>query len=98
MIYLNNEDLKKALEEFHRVIKEKGILFVSFKEGEGSEELIESFSSDHPRFYNYQTANSVRSFLEKSGFKPTEVFVVNEKERFGKDKRDLNWVYAFARK
>jgi SAM-dependent methyltransferase len=98
LLHLNNEDLEKALREFNRVLKEEGVLFASFKEGKGSEDKVESFSSDYPRFFNYQTAESVGSLVKEAGFKSSEVFVINEREKFGNNKRDLNWVYAFAKK
>lgn len=98
LLHLNKDDIRKSLREFYRVLKTKGILFVSFKEGEGSEEKLETFSSDYPRFFNYQTRESLVKLLNETGFRLLEIYIVNEKERFGKDKRDLNWVYSFSTK
>jgi ubiquinone/menaquinone biosynthesis C-methylase UbiE len=98
LLHLKKDDLRKTLKEFYRVLKEKGILYVSFKEGKGEKELVESFTNKYPRFYSYQTINNVKSMLKEANFKLIEAYTVNERERFGKDKRDLNWICAFARK
>jgi len=34
--------------------------------------------------------------LTQAGFVLRQGYTVNERERFGPDKRDLNWVYCFA--
>ncbi|WP_431043053.1 class I SAM-dependent methyltransferase [Streptomyces sp. P1-3] len=97
LLHLKDEHVKEALSEFHRVLRPGGALFVSFKEGEGEEEFVESFSADAARFFRYQTADRVRRLLDTTGFAGPDVRVVNERKRYGAGHRDLNWVTAYAR-
>ncbi|MCQ1575860.1 class I SAM-dependent methyltransferase [Streptomyces parvus] len=97
LLHLKDEHVRDALGEFHRVLRPGGALFVSFKEGQGEEEIVESFSADAARFFRYQTADRVRGMLEAAGFADPDVRVVNELERYGPGHRDLNWLSAYAR-
>lgn len=96
LLHLNDEDIKATLGEILRVLKPGGVLAVSFKEGRGSGEILEPFSTDLARFYTFQTTESLNKLLSKAGFVVKDNTRLNERERFGPDKRDLNWVWAFA--
>ncbi|MFF8831613.1 class I SAM-dependent methyltransferase [Streptomyces sp. NPDC015131] len=98
LLHLKDEDVRTALAEFHRVLRPGGALFVSFKEGEGEEEIVESFSADTARFFRYQTAERVDVMLRSAEFTGVDVRVVNERERYGPGHRDLDWVTAYAQK
>lgn len=98
LLHLKDEDIIRALKEFNRVLKKNGILCTSFKEGVGSEEKIESFSSDNSRFFNYQTRETVEKLIQEAGLISKEIYLVNERKIHGSDKRDLNWIYSFLRK
>ncbi|MBB5935442.1 class I SAM-dependent methyltransferase [Streptomyces zagrosensis] len=97
LLHLKDEHVATALSEFSRVLRTGGALFVSFKEGEGEEEFVESFSADAARFFRYQTAGRVRGLLEAAGFAGPDVRIVNERERYGPGHRDINWLTAYAR-
>lgn len=98
LLHLNPEDLKISLKGILRVLKNKGILYCSFKKGEGSKEVLESFSSNNSRFYTFLTGENLNKLLEETGFKVIETYEVNERERFGPTKRDLIWVHSFSKK
>jgi len=98
LLHLTDEDIKRALDEFNRVLVPRGVIFMSLKEGEGEEELIEKFSSNSARYYNYHTTETVRKLVESSDLKVAKLYTINEREKWGEDKRDLNWVYCFAAK
>ena len=98
LLHLNDDDIKKALREFNRVLAPEGIIFMSLKEGEGEEELLEKFSSNSARYYNYHTVDTIRGLVEASGLRVVKIYTINEREKWGPDKRDLNWVYCFATK
>ncbi len=96
LLHLNDEDIEQALREFNRVLVAGGAICISFKEGEGTEQLVEKFSSNGARFYNYKTLTSTQEMLREAGFEVKQSYVLNERARFGADKRDLNWVYCFG--
>ena len=96
LLHLNDEDIRLTLKEISRVLKLGGVLAVSFKEGSGSKEVLETFSTDLVRFYTFQTIESLNTLLGEAGFMVKDNTRLNERERFGSDKRDLNWVWAFA--
>lgn len=98
LLHLKDDDMRKALSEFSRVLLPGGVVFISVKEGTGDEEFVEKFSSNSARYFNYQTLDSVRAMVEQSGLDITKIYIMNERERWGADKRNLNWVYCFAKK
>ncbi|ANP49519.1 SAM-dependent methyltransferase [Streptomyces griseochromogenes] len=98
LLHLRDDHVRVALSEFHRVLRPGGALFVSFKEGEGEEEFVESFSADAARFFRYQTADRVHGLLADAGFVRPVVRAVNERERYGEGHRDLTWLTAYAHK
>ena len=98
LLHLNDEDIVKALKEFYRVLKPGGTLFVSFKKGEGTQEVLEAFSSEASRFYNSKTIEPLRSILQEIGFGDIDAYYINEQELFGPDKRDLDWLHCFSTK
>jgi len=98
LLHLNDRDVTKALREFYRVLKPGSTLFVSFKKGEGTQEVLETFSSEAARFYNFKTIKTLTALLKKSGFTNIDAYDVNERDRFGPHKRDLDWVHCFSTK
>jgi len=98
LLHLKDVDVQTALAEFYRVLKPGGAVCISFKEGKGEQEVMEMFSSDQSRFYNFKTMDDTVALLEQQGFALRKQYILNERERFGEDKRDLNWVYCFATK
>ncbi len=98
LLHLNDNDIEKALKEFHRVLKQHGTLFISFKKGEGTKEVVEAFSSEAARFYNFKTTETTTAILEAAGFADIDAYYINEQDLFGPDKRDLEWVHCFSTK
>ena len=98
LLHLKDRDVASAFAEFFRILAPGGALFVSFKEGEGEEQIVERFSSDSARFYRYQTVQQVAAMLREAGFEVAAVDRSNEFERFGPGYRDLTWIHAYATK
>lgn len=71
---------------------------VSFKEGKGQREFVENLTSTQLRYYSYKTKSEIETTLRKTGFRIIKSYTLNEREIFGPDKRDLNWIYCFERK
>jgi ubiquinone/menaquinone biosynthesis C-methylase UbiE len=98
LLHLNQADLAKALQEIKRVLVARGVVALSFKKGEGEKEVLETFSSELARYYNFQTQNSLNALLANAGFVVRRSHDINEQERFGPHKRNLDWVWSFATK
>ncbi len=98
LLHLNDEDVGMALKEFNRVLVPGGVVLISFKEGSGQREFVESLTSTQSRYYNYKTQAEVETMLQAAGFTVQTSYVLNEREVFGPDKRDLNWIYSFGAK
>jgi SAM-dependent methyltransferase len=98
LLHLNDEDVTRAVKEIRRVLMPGGAVCISFKEGQGSGEVAETFTTDKSRFYNFKSMNEVKDILVGNGFSVKKSYILNERERFGKDKRDLNWIYCFGLK
>ena len=98
LLHLNNEDILRALKEFRRVLIAGGVACLSFKEGTGEEEFVENFSSESARYFNYQTESTLKPMFEKAGLTIIKIYVFNEREQYGPDKRDLNWIKCFVTK
>jgi ubiquinone/menaquinone biosynthesis C-methylase UbiE len=96
LLHLDDTDLMRALQEFWRVLKPGGVAFVSFKKGEGTQEITERFSSNAARFFNFKIREAMTTVLREAGFTSIETYYVNEREIFGPDKRDLDWLNCFA--
>lgn len=98
LLHLNDDDMKIALVELRRILKTNGALCCSLKKGEGEDTFVENFSSNSERYFNYKTIESFESLIKEAGFEIISSHYLNERERYGKDKRDLDWLYTYARK
>lgn len=98
LLHLKDEDLEIALKELARILKPKGVLAITFKKGNGTKVIVDKFSSDSERFYNFQTHESLLTKLEKAGLQEVDWFYINEREMFGPNVRDLTWLYSYSKK
>ncbi len=98
LLHLSDEDMARALDEFHRILKPNGVLAVSLKKGEGTQQFVEKFSSNSERFFNFKTHEAFLGLLSKANLYEIAWHYLNERERYGQDKRDLDWLYSFSKK
>jgi len=61
-------DIYKILEELKRILKDKGILYISVKEGQGSEIKKEETYNNEPRPFSYYTFTEIEEEIRRAGF------------------------------
>lgn len=88
LLHVPNEELPDVLGKLRKALKNKGILYVSFKYGEGRKQRGDRTFSDF-------TEESVKVLLNNAGFEVIESGITSD-IRPGRD--DEKWVNAIARK
>jgi ubiquinone/menaquinone biosynthesis C-methylase UbiE len=90
------EDVKRALNEFHRVLKPGGQLYLLVKKQTSREKtaVVSDSLSNHERFFRYYTENELTNFLKGSGYTLEEI----ETEADVHGREEIKWIKVFARK
>lgn len=88
---LEDDDVKKALHQMYKVLKPKGIIYISVMEGQGQEVINDPRFENSPRYYNKFTPEKIRSLLEKENFKILKI-------RIDETSHEKTWVEVFAEK
>jgi len=89
-LHTSREDLKKALKEFYRVLKEEGILYIAVVEGEGEREIKKKKYQNEPRTYVFYKKEELEKYLNESNFKIISSEINSDKGKL--------WLEAFAKK
>lgn len=77
LMHLPKSMLKSALSEVRRVLKNKGIFFLSLREGVGEKiERIERYDNK-PRFFAYYKEKEIKKHLEELNFKIIQISLYN---------------------
>jgi ubiquinone/menaquinone biosynthesis C-methylase UbiE len=89
-------DVKSALSEFYRVLKNEGYLYVLVKKQNGEEKtaVVSDSLSNHNRFFRYYTEEELQTLLEEVGFTITEV--KTEEDVHGRN--EVTWLKLLAKK
>ncbi len=89
--------IEQALQEFNRVLKKQGIIFVFVKQKLGKEKtaVVSDKLSNHARFFQYFTKSEIENLLEKNGF-TIQTIKDNYKDPAGR--KQIKWIYSFAQK
>jgi SAM-dependent methyltransferase len=77
MQFLGPEEMTEALEEFYRVLKPDGVLYITFKLREGREENIHVRETDGLERYLLEK-EKIMEMLEKKGFEVLEFNISRE--------------------
>jgi ubiquinone/menaquinone biosynthesis C-methylase UbiE len=83
------EDSLKVVNEFHRILKRGGILYIAVKEGNGVEVVKKKKYNDMPRIYVYYNQKELEELLKK------KFFILNSSVA---DDEGTSWVEIFAKK
>lgn len=89
LLHLNDEELIKALGNIALSLKDDGIIFASFKAGEGSS------YDDKGRFFNYHTMEELLEFFETFTGLFTNVKCFYNKDSMGRE--DTQWISVIAK-
>jgi len=89
-IHLPRKEVKKALKEFHRVLKENGIIYIAVKEGEGEKEIKKEKYKNEPRPYVFFKKEELEDYLHENKFK-----IISSELN---DDQGKKWVEIFAKK
>lgn len=97
LVHLETEDeVRKAIEEFNRVLKIGGILCIQVKAQTGKEKtaIASDSLSNHKRFFRYYTEDYLKQLLMSNEF---ELIVVERNEDIH-GRKDVKWISLFAKK
>lgn len=94
LLHIKKKDIPRALEEFRKVLKPGGKLYICVKEGKGAEYKAEKLSGRQKRMFTYFTENELKNFLKKAGLKT--IYAESFSDPLGRT--DVKWFYVFAEK
>ncbi len=89
-------DAKKALGEFHRVLKDGGILHIYVKAqlGENKTEVVKDTLSNHDRFFRYYTEDEMKQLVTDASLQVIETEVQDDLH----GREEVKWIALFTRK
>lgn len=68
LLHLTRRDAVTALQEFARVLRDGGALFLSVKEGQGEAQRSDAYGNQTPRYFTYWQDRQLDAVLRESGF------------------------------
>jgi len=87
---IEKKDAKKFLEDCKKILKDRGVVYISVKEGEGQKVEKKEYLGNEERFYSYYTKKELIDLLESVGFK-----ILKSRKS---DDLDNIWIEVFAKK
>ena len=90
LFHIPKEYVMGALEGFYRVMKDKGVIHISVKEGEGEKMVEFPKTGNEPKFFAFYKENELVDLIKKAGFSLIKSFIDRTQEE--------DWVNIFARK
>jgi ubiquinone/menaquinone biosynthesis C-methylase UbiE len=92
------DEVKTVLKEFHRVLKNKGILHVLVKAQSGKQKtaVVSDAFSNHNRFFQYFTQEELTELLKTSGFTIRSIEQYRETDRNPHGRSEVQWILALA--
>ncbi|HRN96631.1 MAG TPA: class I SAM-dependent methyltransferase [Candidatus Levybacteria bacterium] len=94
------DEVKKALQEFNRVMKQSAVLHVLVKAQTGKDKtsVVTDSLSKHDRFFQYFTKPELENLLKESRFNLISIEQYRETDRNPKGRPEVEWILALARK
>jgi ubiquinone/menaquinone biosynthesis C-methylase UbiE len=97
MVHLETEeDVRKTLSEFFRVLKPGAVAFikVKMKTDEATTEVVSDSFVKHDRFMRYYTVEELQTFLTEAGFEVVSHYTKDDSR--GRD--EVKWIHMYGRK
>ena len=91
--HVTKEEMPSVLQEFYRVLRPKGILYIHTKAGQGLLRTNEATVKGETREFELVTAEELDEMLRHTGFSKIEL-----EEKPSKSRPGLSWVNAFYSK
>ncbi len=92
--HFRNSDIMIVLSMFKRQLRNNGIILATFKEGSGDRMVVEPEFDNCTRYTNFHNKSDIEHFAGQTGLKIIDIHYYNERERFQKHNRDLNFIVA----
>jgi len=91
-------DVKKALNEFYRVLEPKGIIHISVKQQLDNKKTAKTshqFSKGFKRFFRFFTAKEIKNYLTKAGF---QILKLEDNSSAKGNRQKIKWIVVLAQK
>lgn len=90
--HFSNDDIILILNKFKYLLNPNGIIFASFKQGRGEQYVVESEFGNCTRYTNFHQESDIVMFSEIVGLRILKLDFYNERNRFKRYNRDLNFI------
>ena len=96
LIHIPKKDIDKTIDNFYKLLKPKGVIYVGIQEGDSQEVLLtEPLKPDEKFFLNIMSSKEIKGILDKIGFSVLAEFSRRAKN---KEEFDFNKFVVIARK
>ncbi len=94
LLHVQKKLFQKTLKNLYNILSNKGVFYLSLKEGEGEEVIKDERYGGVDKFYSYFTSDRIESLLKDVGFK-----LVKTTKREKRHIYDTNpWIHIFCEK
>lgn len=93
LIHFKKKEISKALHNIRKVLKPKGLFYISMKMGTGEKETIDNRYGGIKKFHSFYDKSEIISILMKSDFDILKVLIKEPRDIY-----DINpWIHVFAK-
>ncbi len=93
LLHIKRDEVNLVLQEFYRVLKKHGIMYITVKEGEGNSTIFEEELHNEPRHFTFFSETEISEFLSQNNFQSLQLKRVRSKSR-----RNLTWIHSVSKK